>query len=328
MKGMRVAIVGATGAVGRTMLEILAGARLPAGRAEPARLRAHRGHAAPVPRRGAHRRPAHARGARGRGPRALELRERDRPDLGASGRRGRHHRGRQLERVPDGAVGRARDPRGQPRGARARREGLRRAELHDHHRADGARAAAPRGRAEGREPVVVPVGLGRRREGRPRARRAGREAPRDGGRPSPPRPRRAARGRGVRQDDRLQRGRQDRRVRPGLRVHVRGDQGAARGQAPPVAARARHLRHLRPGPGAGWPQREPARDVRAAVLGGRGARGSGSGRGRPAPRRPGQRRLPEPPRGRGDRRHPRRPDPSARGSRRRAAALRLRRQPP
>ena len=40
----------------------------------------------------------------------------------------------------------------------------------------------------------------------------------------------AAGGRGVRQDDRVQRGRQDRRVRRGDRVHVRGDQGPARGR--------------------------------------------------------------------------------------------------
>ena len=42
---------------------------------------------------------------------------------------------------------------------------------------------------------------------------------------------------------------------------------AARGQADPVAARARHLGDVRSGPGAGGSQREPARDVRAAVLG-------------------------------------------------------------
>ena len=42
-----------------------------------------------------------------------------------------------------------------------------------------------------------------------------------------------------------------------------------------------YLGDVRSGPGAGRPQREPAREVRAAVPGRRGPRGSGSGRGRP-----------------------------------------------
>ena len=37
--------------------------------------------------------------------------------------------------------------------------------------------------------------------------------------------------------------------------------------------------HVRPGAGAGGSQREPAREVRAAVLGGRGARGAGTAEG-------------------------------------------------
>ena len=57
-------------------------------------------------------------------------------------------------------------PRSTPRPS-TRREGVRRAELHDHHRPDGARPAAPRRRPEGAQPVLVPVGLGRWREGRP-----------------------------------------------------------------------------------------------------------------------------------------------------------------
>ena len=72
---------------------------------------------------------------------------------------GRHDRDRQLERVPDGAVGRARDPEVNPEALERGAKVVRRAELHDHHRADGARAAAPRPPVSRHcEPVVLPIG--------------------------------------------------------------------------------------------------------------------------------------------------------------------------
>ena len=178
--GLRVAVVGATGAVGTTMLELLRRREFPASEIVPfaserSRGREARRNARPRARRRRDRRLRHSAVLRRRDPLA---------PVGATVRRGWGDRDRQLFGVP----ARPRDPAGRLRGKPARARGPprvdRQPQLLDH-AADGrGRADPPRGRNRADDRGHLPVGVGHRDGGRRRARGPG--------------PRLAARGRRLR----------------------------------------------------------------------------------------------------------------------------------
>ena len=262
---------------------------------------------------GAHGRRAVARGAR----RAWTSRSRSCGGAVAktwvpAGRRGGHRLHRQLERVPDGAVGRARDPRGEPRVARARREGLSRCRTA--RSSPTLMAVAPLHRAAGLRSLILSsyqsvsgAGAEGRDASSPSRSRSSTARRTTSATPTSTRCR-SARSFGktiaynvVAKIDVLRRGE---------RVHVRGDQDAARGQADPLAAGPRHRGDVRPRAGAGRPRGQRARDVRAADLGRpRPARSLAARRGVQLRDDPANGDLPEPARGRRHRRRARRPDP-------------------
>ena len=169
--GYKVAVVGATGAVGARAAQHPGRARLPGRRGGGAGLARLRGQG------GLLRRRARAQGAgardlrlRGHRHRAVLARGRGLQGARAARRRGRLRRDRQHLAVPDGPAGAAGRARGQPRGARAlpREEHRRQPELLDDPDGDGAEAAArPRGgQARGGRDLSVGLGRGPRGDGR------------------------------------------------------------------------------------------------------------------------------------------------------------------
>ena len=156
MAGYRVAVVGATGAVGREVLEILAARRFPAASVRAIASARSAGKRA----RRARRRGDRAVGVRRHRPRDLRHAGRRGARVGARGRGARGARDRQLGGVSDGARCAARDPGSEPRGAAARAPAdHREPELHDGDDRGAARAAPPRRRARPPHRVLVPVGL-------------------------------------------------------------------------------------------------------------------------------------------------------------------------
>ena len=178
---------------------------------------------------------------------------------------------RQLQRVPDGPRRAVVDPGGQPRGARGASEDRGRAELHHGHRAAGDRPAASRGGPPLADDLVLPVRVRRRLEGDARAGRAGRQAPGPGGGARSSRRRVAARGRSVRQDDRVQRRSEDRRVRS-RRLHGRGSEDHGRAPEDPRHPGPARRGHGRPRTGSGGSRGGAGGRVRPADHARRGAR--------------------------------------------------------
>ena len=169
---MRVAVVGATGAVGSTMLEVLAQRSFPADEVVPFASERSAGRTLPgaAPSSPASR---SRRGDPGLRHRACSRPARRERRVGAALRRGGRGRGRQLVAVAHGRGRAARRLRGQPRCAGRPQRHRRQPELHDDADGRGARAdPAPRGHRAGRD-VELSGGLRHRPEGRRRAGRAG-----------------------------------------------------------------------------------------------------------------------------------------------------------
>ena len=169
----RVGVVGATGAVGSTLLEVLAERAFPASEVVAVRLRALRRQAGAVRRRRARVPAARRRVDPGPRPGPLVGRRRGQRRVGAAAGRGRGGGRRQhelLAHAPRGAAGRQ---RGQPRRGREPQRADRQPELLDH--ADDGRAGADpapgRDRADRR--LHLPVGLRDRPARRRRAHQPG-----------------------------------------------------------------------------------------------------------------------------------------------------------
>ena len=221
-----VAVVGATGAVGGTMLRVLEERGFPVTELRPLASERSRGPHPGVPRPAADRPPPERRQLRGHRHRPLLGRQLPRPRVRARGRRGRGRGDRQLERLPDGRrgpPGGARGQRGGPRGAlrRGREPQLRRRPP-----GRGPQAAGRRRRPGARDRLELPVGERHRPGGGARAARADRG----------PAGRRRARARGVPPPDRVQRAAAHRHVRR-ERLHRRGAQGRRRDAQDARAAR-------------------------------------------------------------------------------------------
>ncbi len=245
---LTVAVVGATGVVGRTMISVLLERAFPMAELQAPRVGSLSGDDRPGRRSPRRRGGGDAGGVRGRRHRALLGRCGCLARAGAAGRRPWLHGDRQLERVADGARDPARRQPGQPRRPRDPRRHHREPELqHDAARAapDGA-ARRPRPRARRRGHVPGCLGDGRRRD-----RGAGDPDPRPrGGRPEG--------GLGLPAPDRLQRAAGDRRV-PRERLHEGGMEGRLREPQDPPPARPAGLLHGGPGPGLHRPLRGGAR---------------------------------------------------------------------
>ena len=159
--GPVVAIVGATGAVGSTMIEIIDAREIgalvgdPAGRLGPVGRQGAAG-----ARRGRHRAGAGPRGVRRGGRRAVRRARRGQRRVGA-GRRGPRRGGRgQLRGLPDGPGRAAGGARGERRGRREPAEGdHRQPQLHDAVDDGGDGCAAPRVRAGSAGRRLLPGGL-------------------------------------------------------------------------------------------------------------------------------------------------------------------------
>ena len=252
----RVAVVGATGAVGRNLLALLAERDFPASEIVAFASERSAGTDARGPRRRARRAGAERGGDRRLRRRPVLGRLGDVEGVGAA-LRGRRRRGhRQLLAVADGSAGPARRRRGQPRRDRAASGDRRQPQLHDH--ADGGRAEAAarrRGHRASRR-LHLPVDLRDRHEGGQRAEGPG---PRD-----PARLRTAAADR-LPAPDRLQRPAPGGDVQGRRRLHDRRTQGDGRDAQDPRRARAAHQRHLRARAGADRPLRvgQPADPRRA-----------------------------------------------------------------
>ena len=177
---MRVAVVGATGAVGSTMLGVHARALVPGRRGRAVRLRALGGtHASTTATPSSPSRPLERRVDPGLRPRALLGR------LGVSAewapRFADAGRGRRRQLVPVAHARRraARGLRGEPGGARRPQRDRGQPELHDDADGRGAQADPRRGRDRAGGDVELPGGVGHRPEGgrgaaRPGARRRSR----------------------------------------------------------------------------------------------------------------------------------------------------------
>ena len=214
----RVGVLGATGAVGSTILEVLARARLPRRRGRPLRLRALGRSQARLPRR-RDRMPAAVRGDdRRAGPRALLGRRRDQRRVGAALRRGRRGGRRQHELLAHARGRAAGSRRGQPRRGRRPQRPDREPELLDH--AGGGRAGADP--ASGRHRADRRTRPTSRSPAPARAPRRVARAVAGGARG------RAARGGGLSARDRLQRAAPGRVVRGRRRLHDRGAQDDGR----------------------------------------------------------------------------------------------------
>ena len=235
---MKVAVVGATGAVGREMTRILEERSFPVD--------------AFVPLASVTLRRAHACGSRTRSTRCGSCRwRRSRgvdvalvsagADVSRSfiprGRRRGHHVHRQLQRLPDGTGRAAVDPRGEPRGARGHPKIVAVPNCTTITAMLAVGPAAPRRRPELARDVVVPVRVRRGPEGR-RASCSSRSRSSTARRRSSAHPDADALPgrRGVRQDDRLQRRGEDRRVRGG-RLHGRGAEDHGRAAEDPRSPR-------------------------------------------------------------------------------------------
>ena len=250
---LTVAVVGATGVVGRTMIAVLNERALPGRGAAPARLRAL---GRPD---GLGRRP-HARDRRGRARRLR--RRRHRAVLGRRrhlararprGRRPRRDGHRQLVGLADGPDDPARRVAGQPRRPRGPPGHHRQPELLDDAARAGAHGAARQRRPRAGRRRHLPVGLGHRRG---RHRRAGGQVRAHVA--GEPRSRR-----GLPAPDRLQRAARDRRLPP-QRLHQGGVEGRHREPQDPAPAGPADLVHGGPHPGLRQPfGGGPRRDARA-----------------------------------------------------------------
>ena len=171
--GYRVGVMGATGAVGTTILRLLHERGFPAREVVGVRERALGGQGARVGRRNADRAAAERRDDPGRRRGAVLAGRRGQRRVVAALRRGGGDRRRQhllLAHARGRAAGRRRRQRrggGGPPGHR------RQPQLHDDDDDDGAGADPPRGRPRALHRVQLPGGLGDRAEGDRRAARAG-----------------------------------------------------------------------------------------------------------------------------------------------------------
>ena len=135
---LTVAVVGATGAVGRTMVQVLLEKRFPYTELRLLASERSAGRTVDVGGRDPDHRPGDAGGVRGRRHRAVLRGRRHLQGARPRGREARRRGHRQLERLADGPVGPARRVAGQPRRPRVARGHHREPQLLD----DAARAAA------------------------------------------------------------------------------------------------------------------------------------------------------------------------------------------
>ena len=272
---MKVAVVGATGAVGREMIRTLEERSFPVDELLPLASSRSAGTACPSAASSSRCASCPGRSCGGsmwRSSAAGASVSRSFIPEAAAKRHGVH---RQLQRLPHGPRRAAVDPGGQSRGARGIAAHRRGAELHhDHGAACGGAAASRRG------PHVVGALVYQSVSGAGHTgvselldqveKLRGDEASLGSSRP-----RGAARRRGLRQDDRLQRGGQDRRLR-GRRLHGRGVEDDGRAPQDPRAPRPARSRHQRSGAGAGRSRRVHPGGVRAVDLRARCARAARS----------------------------------------------------
>ena len=250
---LTVAVVGATGVVGRTMVQVLGERGFPVGELRLLASGRSAGRTVQVGGRTIEIREADRRGVRRRRHRPVQRRRGHLARPRAPGGRARRDRDRQLVRVADGAGRPARRQPGQPGRPRGARGHHRQPQLLDDAARAGAHGAARRGRASSAwssTPTSPCPGTGAdaiaELEGQIRAHVAG--EPKHGERlPAP---------------DRVQRAARDRRL-PRQRLHEGGVEGRHREPQDPAPARPAHLVHGRARPGVREPLRgSPRRDPR------------------------------------------------------------------